>query len=539
MPMLKRLDKRLDKRLSKNTGVLIPSNASAWFDFTSSNLETAVTDQATGFVRLQCQCDSPRTIEQSDGTYETFPSNVVAFKRGVHFAGEPPATNLHISSSLDNDGSSFTDISYQDSDSNGFTSVNKGEYNEITFATSAGAQRNVVNPFIDQVSGTTYTASVVFKELTVGTLQVFGLIWPTGANTKVFKLDGVTVNGSDVINQSSGTLEVIFTATATATIGVPCGVGAISSSSVISATSLTFLLPQIEEGSSRSSPIITSGAATTRDASINSFAPNTAFVDNEVFLSDYTGGGYLNGVRTSVKSVTFLFTTGATVAGKYAAKGTSDWIGSRWYQPDNGAFIEIVSMGSQTGTYIELTNPITGLLTTDAEVQAGFQNTGDSTNTFQIDWHLSGYDTTTVTALRDSVGDSGYVELPTINFTAQTGFTFLATPQAAGSIYWRGDLAPNNGGLLASSAGDLLYLTNNTGNDDTVSITPSSFAAGDSFDAETIKTSTTQTINADSQTDSTASTQTVMNGNALSFGPVNLVAQNALGVSYFRMLDDA
>ena len=166
-----------------------------------------------------------------------------------------------------------------------------------------------------------------------------------------------------------------------------------------------------------------------------SISASDAFYDAQVFASNFSSPPFTNGVAVSTKSVTFA---AGSVAGKYAGLLSASGVGAV-LTGTNGLIAEATTIpGSNTLICTILSNP-TGVSDDDA-FQAAFENTGDSSNLFKIDWSRASYTLAGIKTLRSNVGDgSTWIDIPLSNFYIDSEFYIDAFTNDGSSIWARLD----------------------------------------------------------------------------------------------------
>ena len=263
-------------------------------------------------------------------------------------------------------------------------------------------------PSAPTTSGVFYTFSVYIDVIEgVNTLfRYCSINTPLGSPTSlIYKVNGVAQSSSYVLPVGVNFIEIVMEASVTASVEPRFGLGGTGNTTGKS----KFYLLQFEEGQYATSRILSDiNAPTTRDSDKPTVPSSDAWVDGGVTLGTNTIGTKLNGVDTATNSLDFRGDSGgATNAGKYYGKVVEEWDGAILTAKNGASMTVVLRSGLSTFIYSKLTNSKTGLLTTDAEIQAGFENTGDSSNFFTIAFQHSDYDLAGIKQLRNDVGDYG------------------------------------------------------------------------------------------------------------------------------------
>ena len=476
--MCKALAKKLPKKLSKLAGSDAPADGVLSLDFTSGGATQAITDQVTGFVRVQTDCASSRNIIQQDGSVEAFPANVAAFNRGVGMVVEDEATNyIPYSNDYTQRTTSRITTTLGSGDPLGI-----GSFYEIRETTDNG------NHFTRTTTSTASTTDdhcawiiAEYKDrqyiTLTDTLSIFrGACFDLQNGTVAS--EGSSATGSGIIELQSNIylcyvnfIPSAANVTVVSYLRTTVGTG---SQNYIGDTSkgVDLYHSQIEVGNYPTSLIYTSGTAATRAACNSTVATSTAFVDPNAALS----------------GTTTINLTGT----KYAGQGGPAWIGGRF--------------NNLSGI---LTSTITGATATTLTVD------GTVSSTDSLDLSLSAFTLANVKLLRDAVGDSGFIDFPVTDYTINSAMIPIAYPSP--SLYWAtGDTGGDNE-LVGVISPDVSYQTDISASVEQLLVSPVTLTAGELMDLKIVRDATTATCTANGTTDSIASTRSAPRGNTIQF----------------------
>ena len=166
---------------------------------------------------------------------------------------------------------------------------------------------------------------------------------------------------------------------------------------------------------------------------------STSQVDHGVYTGDLTNpSNYTNGVYIRPGDVAIAMAMGTSVAGKYVGEITPDWFGAILIG-SNGSMLQVTSTINNNNFFCSK------LKGSDAEIQAGFENTGDSSNLFTVYFHTSAYTLAEVKALRSAVGDgSTWVDTPVNDFYREVEFYINYLDDKFKGVIYRGDSSRTN-----------------------------------------------------------------------------------------------
>lgn len=497
--------------------------AVAAYDFTQVNLDDAIIDMASTFMRGQTDCASSHNIDQTDGTVVPFPSETTPFVvgRGAVIEGLDSITDFPYSENLAIGFWSKQNLTA----TNDFYISPRGDLTaaKITIGATPVTQSCRIWDAVPVTIGQRLKRIFWLEAKSVSEV---GYIYcdgdMTGGSNASISYDLATGdvtdfgggNASMKVTNYSGLLkfemeyDIGATGNATQFIYFANNNNGNTGANPGYAGGDEFLLWGMNGGGSfNGSYILANGAASQRDAADFSIATSDAFVDNNVFTGNWGVGDFVLGVDTNNDTITFDGAPG----GKYNGDVKPEWVASRLFKALNGSNLEILSRGVTTFVYDKLTNFITGVPTTDSEVQTGFQYEAGNTNTYQIDFSRGTYDLAGMKALRALGGDAGpWNDYPGNDYKAN--LTIIPLILQNGDLIYESYTDANNYDLMYMTNTDIVYRCVNAGviQDTTLAIT-GGMLLEEQYDIELTRDAsagTTLTVN------HTGGTDTITNGAA-------------------------
>ena len=267
--------KVLSKTLSKIVGIVAPEGA-VWFYpfYNNSNL-----DQVSQYILATDLRDSVKNVEQSDGTIEQFAANTFGYKRGVGALLEGEADNL-ITYSQDFSNAAWSKVGSA-TVTNGYSSPDGGTnaYLLDNIQDATGARLLEVVESGISVDGRTFTGSIWLKANgNAGEIIQVGIKRQAGGSATADTIDYTLTNEWERVG-------VTFTG-ATSNTGV---IFQIANAGTADADSCLIYQCDVVEFNVETIPVITTGATATREADAATVPTSDAFVDDAVYLGDFTG----------------------------------------------------------------------------------------------------------------------------------------------------------------------------------------------------------------------------------------------------------
>lgn len=329
---------------------------------------------------------SPKNADKDTGNLETVPDYQTFFTDSAALY-EPSATNL-ISRSQDFTSGVWGKVNnviltggYEAPDGSNtatLVDISNSGANDGNLFYNAGAQ-----------SAGDYTLSVFLKA-------------PQGQSGKWPVLVNIATEGNfeilcDLVDYEFRRFEVTANNVGGNIVIARAGIGTLSGATLFQAI---MWQTDLVNASTASSPIYTNGSPTTRDSDKPTVPSSDAWVDDNVWLGNENTGGTTNGIRKGSGSTYFFYLSG-TALGKYTGTVNGNVVGGMY--SNNGVMLSVT--GINTSSQL-----IMGLLTnhTEAEVRAAFENTGDSSNTFQVASQYSVYgDDNDLAGIKQLMADVG------------------------------------------------------------------------------------------------------------------------------------
>ncbi len=398
-------------------GVPVPLNALANYQYNQTNLVEAITELVNRQSVLLTVRASDVNVIQLDGSIRTFGPGEAAFVIAVGVLIQGTATTQIV-----------TNMSIWDSMVNVVNTYDSNtKISTMVFSAVVANHFTLANSSV--TIGLPYVMSLRVKKGDYRYMQITGSVGFSSTAVINFDLQDVLLNvvsgaATATIEDQGEFVGITYTQDSNSTqasgriiIGVAADLNSLRLPALdVDGEQFQIQYPNFVQSSFASSPIDAPTAPATRladNSTISTLLELGLLSDKDgnggVFVTtgDFTGGTWMNGVNTAASELTFFQTSG--IEGKYVGLVSALFIGAI-FTASNGATLEIVSTaGSGTLGY----SVIKG---TDAEIQAGFENDGTSSNPFDIDFATSGYftDQAQLAIDRAAAGDTLLASLPAV-----------------------------------------------------------------------------------------------------------------------------